>query len=63
MKYSVRVMKVGSGHRRQETVLTLKVRLEHCVLNKILKTIGNTKEKMRNNVRELGPQDFTLKGV
>ena len=86
---SVKVNRVGSGNRREETVLT-RLRLGHCALSKTLKMIGKhqtglcegcqgeesvehvllqcrkyraQREMMRNNLREIGVQEFTLKGL
>ena len=86
---SVKVNRVGSGNRREETVLT-RLRLGHCALSKTLKMIGKhqtglcegcqgeesvehvllqcrkyraQREMMRNNLREIGVQEFKLKGL
>ncbi len=86
---SVKIIRLGGGHRREETVMT-RLRLGHGALNKSLKMIGKHETGlcewcqeeesvehiiircrryevqrviMRNNLRELGVQELTLKGV
>ncbi len=87
--FSVKIIRLGGGHRREEPVMT-RLRLGHGALNKSLKMIGKHETGlcewcqeeesvehiiircrryevqrviMRNNLRELGVQELTLKGV